>query len=57
MIEERIQRSLDSITPAQFLSLMKTYNSMKDGMGVAADYFKVTEVKPQTLAKNKGVAE
>ena len=57
MIEERIQRSLDSITPAQFLSLMKTYNSLKDGMGTAADYFRVVEVKPQTLTKNKGVGE
>lgn len=38
-IEKRIQRRLDSITPAQVISLRKVYNSLKDGMGAVADWF------------------
>ena len=38
-IEERIQRRVDAITPAQMVSLGKVYNSLKDGMSVAADWF------------------
>lgn len=56
-IEKRIQRRLDTITPAQLISLRKVYNSMKDGMSTAADWFdmvvteKATEgqPKPETL--------
>jgi len=39
MIEDRIQRKIESITPAQMVSLRKIYNSMNDGMSVAADWF------------------
>jgi hypothetical protein len=39
MIEKRIQRKLDSITPAQVISLRKIYNSLKDGMSAPADWF------------------
>ncbi|MFA4834822.1 MAG: hypothetical protein WC749_01955 [Dehalococcoidia bacterium] len=39
MIEKRIQRKLDSITPAQVISLRKIYNSLKDGMSTPADWF------------------
>jgi hypothetical protein len=38
-IEKRIQRRLDSITPAQLISLRKIYNSLKDGMSTARDWF------------------
>jgi hypothetical protein len=38
-IEDRIQRRLDSVTPAQFIMLRKIYASLKDGMSVAADWF------------------
>ena len=38
-IEKRIQRRLDSITPAQLIQLRKIYNSLKDGMSAAADWF------------------
>lgn len=38
-IEARIQRRVDAITPAQMVSLGKVYNSLKDGMSVAADWF------------------
>lgn len=38
-IEKRIQRRLDSITPAQIVGLRKIYNSLKDGMSTPADWF------------------
>ena len=41
MIEKRIQRKLDSITPAQIIALRKIYNSLKDGMSIAADWFEL----------------
>lgn len=39
MIETRIQRKIESITPAQIISLRKVYNSLKDGMSKPADWF------------------
>jgi hypothetical protein len=47
-IEKRIQRRLDTITAAQLVQLRKIYNSLKDGMSVASDWFDVTE--PQNAA-------
>lgn len=44
MIEKRIQRKLDAITPAQKIGLGKIYNSLKDGMSTAAEWFEVTIV-------------
>ena len=41
-IEKRIQRRLDTITPAQLIQLRKIYNSLKDGMSTPADWFEVT---------------
>jgi predicted nucleic acid-binding Zn-ribbon protein len=46
MIETRIQRHFDAVTPAQLVQLGKYYNALKDGMGVVADYFQVE--KPET---------
>jgi hypothetical protein len=46
-IEKRIQRHLDTITPAQLISLRKIYNSLKDGMAVTTDFF---EVQPEQQA-------
>lgn len=37
----RIQRHLENITPAQVVQLGKIYNSLKDGMSSAADWFDV----------------
>lgn len=47
-IEKRIQRRLDTITPAQLISLRKIYNSLKDGMSGAADWFEAAA--PETEA-------
>lgn len=38
-IEKRIQRRLDSIQPAQVVSLKKIYASLRDGMSAASDWF------------------
>jgi len=48
-IEKRIQRRLDTITPAQLISLRKVYNSLKDGMSGPADWFEVETPAADTL--------
>jgi hypothetical protein len=50
MIEKRIQRHLDAITPALLVQLGKIYNSLKDGMSAAADWFDVVESAPAPAA-------
>lgn len=44
-IEKRIQRRLDSIQPAQIVSLKKIFASLRDGMSIAADWFDQQEDK------------
>lgn len=39
MIETRIQRHLEAMTPALLVQLGKIYNSIKDGMSTAAEWF------------------
>lgn len=39
MIEKRIQRRMDVITPALVVNLRKIFNSIKDGMSSPADWF------------------
>lgn len=39
MIETRIQRRVESMTPAQFANLGRVYNSLKDGMSEPKDWF------------------
>jgi hypothetical protein len=52
-IETRIQRRIDTLTPAQMVSLRRIYTSLKDGMSQPAEWFKQTEAeepeKPATL--------
>jgi hypothetical protein len=51
MIEKRIQRRMDTITPAQIIALRKIYTSMKDEMSTAADWFEVqAEAAPKSGA-------
>lgn len=40
MIEGRIQRRLDAITPAQIIGLRKVFASVRDGMSEVGDWFK-----------------
>jgi hypothetical protein len=49
-IEKRIQRRIESIQPAQIVSLRKIHNSLKDGMSVVADWF-------EQSTSSEGVAE
>jgi hypothetical protein len=42
MIEKRIQRHLDAITPGMVIQLGKILNSLKDGMSQASDWFETT---------------
>jgi hypothetical protein len=53
MIETRIQRKIDSITPAQIISLRKVYNSLKDGMSTASDWFEAIPEPDITCDKKK----
>ncbi|MGN5574272.1 hypothetical protein [Enterobacter sp. Lyrl_3] len=45
-IEKRIQRRMESIRPAQFLQLRKIYQSMRDGMSAAEDWFEADGSTP-----------
>lgn len=49
-IEKRIQRRIDAITPALMVNLGKIYNSLKDGMSVAADWFETEKKKDEDIA-------
>lgn len=52
-IEKRIQRRLDSIQPAQVVSLKKIYASLRDGMSAARDWFEM----PQATAESSDLNE
>lgn len=52
-IEARIQRKLESITAAQVVALRKIYNSMKDGMSKAGDWFEEVSAAPVSEKKAK----
>lgn len=52
MIEARIQRKIDSITPAQIISLRKVFNSLKDGMSKPGDWFDTT-ITPEPPKNDK----
>lgn len=43
MLEARIQRRFDSITPAQMMGLANIYNSIKDGIARVEDFFQAQE--------------
>ena len=43
MLEARIQRRFDSITPAQMMGLANIYNAIKDGIARVEDFFQVQE--------------
>jgi hypothetical protein len=44
-IEKRIQRRIDTITAAQMVGMRKIYNSLKDGMSSASDWFEISEAQ------------
>lgn len=53
-IEKRIQRNLDSIAPAQVLSLKRIWASLRDGMSVAAQWFDSDDGAPAADASDAG---
>ena len=63
MLEARIQRRFDSITPAQMMGLANIFNSIKDGVARVEDFFQVQEgnagagaKKPMTLEEKAAAA-
>lgn len=66
MIEERIQRPVDTLTPAMYVSLGKIGNSLKDGISKVGDWFRVeapavaeqpVRISPAQMAKAKSEIE
>ena len=56
MIEKKIQRRIDAITPAQVIQLRKIHTSLKDGMSEPIDWFEIrgkekSEIKPATTTE------
>lgn len=49
-IEKRIQRRLDSIQPAQVVSLKRIYASLRDEMSEPQDWFEIEPAAPQSSA-------
>lgn len=47
MIEKRIQRSLESIAPAQVVSMKKIYRSLMDDMSTPAEWFDMPDEGPK----------
>ena len=56
-IEARIQRRLDTITPAQFVNLRKIYNSLKDEMSKPEDWFPKLDAPGPGASGGDGEAE
>lgn len=55
MVEKRIQRHVETLTPGLFIQLRRIYNSLKDGMSTPAEWFDMVPVdevanKPTTGA-------
>lgn len=57
MIEKRLQRHADAITPALFVRLNSIFNSLKDGMSKPGDWFEVPEEEVQPGTKTAAVKD
>lgn len=47
-LEAKFQRKIESIQPAQFVSLQRIYNSIRDGMSSPSDWFEPESAKETT---------
>jgi hypothetical protein len=57
MLEKRIQRRIDTLTPALAMQLKKIMNSLKDGMSAPGDWFELTTAQEgEASAKASGNA-
>jgi len=52
-IEKHLGRSLESISPAQFLSMQRVHTSLRDGMTEVKDHFKPIEVEAESRTVEK----
>jgi hypothetical protein len=52
MLEKRLQRRIESILPAQVLTLRRIYNSLKDGMSTIEEWFEVAPVVAEIPAED-----
>lgn len=56
-LEKRLQRRVDTMSPAHMVQLSKIYNSLRDGMSVASDWFEMpppAETPPETAVGIEG---
>lgn len=58
-IEQRLQRRLETITPAQMVAMRRIYNSLRDGMSQVGDWFQPVEEDPRKENRDskKGLAD
>lgn len=54
-IEKKIQRRMDSILPAQVVSLGRIYNSMRDGMSKPQEWFEIPQEQPKASEEIAGL--
>lgn len=57
MIEKRIQRKMDAITPAQLVGLKQIYNSMEEGMSSVGDWFEPEDSAAADSSKTDSIKE
>jgi hypothetical protein len=55
MLEKRIQRRWDSLTPALFLNLGRIFNSLKDGASSIGDWFETEGEEPAAATRTDQV--
>ena len=53
-IEKRIQRNIESITPAQFVRMREIFTSLRDGVSDASDWFEISENEDDKANANSG---
>lgn len=57
MIEARIQRRMEAITPAQVVNLRKVFTSLRDGMSTIEEWFPADAAAPAGAVKQAGAPE
>ncbi len=57
LIEQRIQRRVESITPAQMQTMLNIAQSLRDGMSKPSDWFDTGELEPTAEAKKSSLTD
>lgn len=55
MIEKKIQRNIETLTPGQVVNLRKIFNSLRDGVAAVGDFFEVEAPVEPAAKGNEGV--